>query len=107
MLRDRQRAKKTYPFIRVPPRIFVDAGDFSQSFIEVGVVSFANESSKTYTFAHSFPSVPTVVITAVDSVPNGQANVNTYISSVSIGSVTFETSAPFTGQIHFDATYKP
>jgi len=97
--RDLNRFIKIYPYVRFEKR---EVTNTSEGFkVETGVISFVNESSKTYSFTESYTSIPTISAISVSTSEN--ADVNVYITAISINSVTFEASAPFTGQISFSA----
>lgn len=98
--RDKNRFRKTYNFIRRKPKI---EGVPEDVLIESGNVTFTATDEATHTFAKSFASVPYVTATAYDSETNDEANVNVYIKLVSTTTVTFGTSAAFTGKVHFQA----
>lgn len=102
--RDKNRFRKIYPFKRILPKNFTLASDLT-AFTEAGAITFTATNTGTHTFSTSFPAVPIVVVTSVDSADNQQANVQTFITAVSTTSVTIETSAPFTGQVNFLAEY--
>lgn len=103
--RDLNRYRKVYPNQRVRPHNFALAAEQS-AYVESGFIAYTAASSGVYSFSFTFPSAPVVVVTSVDSAGNGQANVNTFITSVSTTSVTIDTSATFTGRVHFHAMYQ-
>ena len=98
--RDKNRFRKTYNFIRRKPQI---EGVPDDVLIESGEVIVSATDEATYTFTKSFSSAPYVTATAYDSETNDEANVNIYIKSVSTTTVTFGTSASFTGKVLFQA----
>jgi len=67
--------------------------------VEGSVISFAGESSKIHVFAKTHSSSPVVSLTAEGSI----ADVNLYVSSVSVDQVTIEASEDFTGNVHLHA----
>ena len=71
--------------------------------VESTRIIFTNTSSATQAFTKSFTSAPYVTATAFDSEGNESANVNVFITAVSTSSVTVQTSAPFTGEVHIQA----
>jgi|TARA_Y100000310_G_C20579286_1_gene762141 hypothetical protein len=83
--------RKTYPLIRRKPK-FENFGDISN--VEVSTVSFNNSNSETYTFTSTYTSLPICNITPELD------NVNVFISSLSLTSVTIEASDNFTGNVH-------
>ena len=99
-LLDLNRYRKIYPFIRMKPSIQTGTDTV---IAESAEVTFANANSVAYTFTKTFTSTPFVTAIASDSEGNESANVNVFISSVSLTSVTIETSAPFTGVVHIHA----
>lgn len=98
--RDLNRFTKVYPYARFEKReITVTSEDFK---VETGALDFLNEDGpKTYNFTESFISAP--AISAISVVTTDNANVNVFVNSVTTTSVTFGTSAPFTGQVTFSA----
>ena len=95
--RDGQRFRKIYPRVRKTPRYFT-ISDASMA-VESGKVSMANESTGEFSFQLEYDSIPTVQITAEASNDN-QGMVNVFITQLTTTTVTWETSAPFNGQIH-------
>ena len=100
--RNLQRFRKLYPYIRRSPR-FTQIFDKATT-IEAGSIAFSNESSKSYTFSSTFGSAPTITAISVSNanVP-GSANVNVFVSAISLTTVTFNTSQNFTGNVDFHA----
>lgn len=101
--RDKQRFRKVYPYLRRKPVLETIGGGGDTATIEVGAITFANESSVTHAFTTSFSSAPIVTVVSVDSESNGTANVNVIITSVSTTDVVVETSQAFTGTVHYHA----
>lgn len=78
--RDANRYVKKYPIVNVPKRqVLITQGT---TYIEAFEIEFNGETSITWTFKESFPDVPIVTATAVDSGSNDTANVNVFIRSV-------------------------
>ena len=100
--RDLNRYRKVYPHKRVRPREFTLAAE-QDGYFESGFVAFAAVTTGSFTFTAGFTVTPSVVITSVDTTVPDSANVNVYVSAVSSTSVTFTTSAAFTGRVHFHA----
>jgi hypothetical protein len=101
--RDKQRFRKVYPYLRRSPVLETIGGGGDTATIEVGAITFANESSVTHGFTTSFSSAPIVTVVSVDSESNGTANVNVIITSVNTTQVVVETSQAFTGTVHYHA----
>ena len=95
--RDGQRFRKVYPRIRKTPRFFTISDE--TMVVESDKVSMNIETTKSYTFTTVYDRIPTVQLTAQTS-SDEQGMVNVFITSLTLTSVTWETSAPFTGQIH-------
>lgn len=95
--RDGQRFRKVYPRIRKTPRYFT-ISDATMA-IESSKVTMSNESSGEFSFQLEYDEIPTVQLTAEVS-SDDQGMVNVFITQLTTTSVTWETSAPFTGQIH-------
>ena len=100
--RDLNRYRKVYPFARKRERLSIVPSEYGFR-IETGTVTFTAENSVTVVFTETFSVVPIVTVVAVDSSSNGEANVNVFISAISITSVTFQSSMAFTGTAHFHA----
>ena len=103
--RDANRFRKVYNYIRRKPvDQFVSNTGFTMI---VGDVDFNNTSGPvtfTYTTADPlvlFSNVPSVTAISVDNLSNSSANVNIFITAVTTTTVTFESSAPFTGKVNF------
>lgn len=103
--RDKQRFRKIYPFLRRKPVLETigGAGGGDTATIEVGAITFSNESSVTHALTTSFSSAPIVTVVSVDSESNGGANVNVFITSITTSEIVVETSQLFTGTIHYHA----
>ncbi len=99
--RDKNRFRKLYPYIRKKP--VYEYCSPAPVEIEVGEIVFENTDTGTYTFETSFESAPHITAISYDSSSNNTANVNIYIHSISLTSVTIKSSAPFTGKVHFHA----
>jgi hypothetical protein len=94
---DANRLRKNYPLIRVKPVYSVVANSDNLGIgAEVGIVNFDNSFSEVYEFVGDYDILPTIALT-----PESE-NVNVFISSISLvpGTVTIESSAPFTGKVH-------
>ena len=97
-LRDKNRFRKVYPFIRRKPH-YIPEGDV---IYESGAKDVSSDEV-TITFTTTFTTIPYVTATAFDSSSNNQANVNAYIKTVSTSAVTIGFSAAFTGKVHYNA----
>ena len=97
--RDLNRFRKVYPSVKYPQRL---TGISSNSDLEIETtkMTFTNQSSKTYTFASTYTTVPTVVASAVDSLGNNNANVNVFVSAITLTNVEISTSQVFSGEVH-------
>lgn len=98
--RDLNRFTKVYPYASFPKRYEnVPEGNLQ---IETNVLNFNEESGpKTYNFTVGFTATP--AISAISVTTSTNANVNVYVSSITTSTVSFASSAPFTGQISFTA----
>jgi len=99
---DRNRYSKRYPFVRAPKR-FTYLGDADLS-IELGTISFVNETEKIFVFEAQFPDTDYVVMaTARDSAvaADGSGHVSLMVdgSTLDRSFVKIMASAPFTGQV--------
>jgi|TARA_R110001583_G_scaffold43271_1_gene137604 hypothetical protein len=100
-LRDLNRYRKIYPYLRKEPSLSYTSDKELQ--IEVGKVTFSNQSQATHIFSQVFSTAPTITAISVDSSSNNSANVNVFVNSVSRTQVILESSENFTGEIHFQA----
>ncbi len=98
-LRDNNRFRKIYPFIRRKPALSTGGNVTYES--SKATVTSADQI--TILFTTSFTSAPYVTATAHDSASNDQANVNAYIISVNTSQVVIGFSAAFTGEVHYHA----
>lgn len=96
---DRNRFRKVYRYIRRKP-VFEEDLDV---IVEAGEINFTNTNAGSHSFSKVFTSAPFITATAYDSASNSQANVNVFITSVTLTSFTVKTSANFTGKVQFQA----
>ena len=97
-LRDGNRFRKIYPYIRRKP-IFTGGNVIFES----GTKIVTAADTATITFSTTFSSAPFVTATAFDKNRNSSANVNVFIISVSTTQVQLGFSAEFTGEVHYHA----
>lgn len=95
---DANRLRKNYPLIRVKP-IYKQllSGEQIEGLgvrVEVAVVDFTAQSSKTYSFTETYTEIPVIALTPKDE------NVNVFITSLTTTEVVIESSSEFTGQVH-------
>ena len=100
--KDKNRYRKIYRHIRRKPVYeFCSDGDFN---LIVGDVDF-NDSAGPVVFSYPstvlYTNVPIVTAIAIDHNNNSSADVNVFITSITTTNVQFESSAPFTGKVHF------
>ncbi len=95
--RDGQRFRKVYPRVRKTPRFFTISD--SSMIVESAKITLANGTGGQYDFVTNFTSIPNVQLSAETS-DDAQGMVNVFITALTTDRVTFETSAPFTGDIH-------
>ena len=100
-LRDLNRYRKIYPYLRKEPSLSYTSDKELQ--IEAGIITFTNQSQGTHTFSQVFVSAPTITAISVDSKSNNTADVNVFVNTVSKTQVILETSEKFTGEVHFQA----
>lgn len=98
-LKDQNRFRKIYPFIRRKP-YNIPEGDV---IYDVQTVSVPGTDEVTVNFATTFSQAPIVTATAYDSKSNSQANVNVYVISVSTSQAVLGFSAAFTGEVQVHA----
>lgn len=98
---DRNRYSKRYPFVRAPKR-FTYLGDADLA-IELGTISFVDESEKQFTFEAAFPDTGYVVMATGRDLGNnstsGQVSLMVDNSTIDRSFVKIIASAPFTGQV--------
>lgn len=80
---DLNRMKKTYPLIRKIPRI----AKLDDSQIETAIIDISDGLPKVYTFENKYFNVPVCVATPE------KENVNVFITSITLTTVTIEVSA--------------
>lgn len=84
-LRDLNRFKKVYPYVRAAPRyVYTTEESFG---METAVLSFGGADEITYTFKNTYTSTPTVVATSLNE------SVNVFVKSVSQTQVTVGASS--------------
>ena len=100
--KDKNRYRKVYRYIKRKPSIqYCSDSDFK---LVVGDVDFNNTSGPvTFNFPTtvSYTNIPIITAISYDSENNSSANVNIFITSLTTTAVQFESSAPFTGKVHF------
>lgn len=102
---DRNRYAKRYPLIRSPVRTtYIGENDFA---IEVGSIYFNNVESGTLNFDAPFLDTNFQVMAIARDVGIDTADVNLYISSKSLTSVTVQASSNFTGYVDIVAVRMP
>ena len=94
---DKNRYAKRYPLIRAPVRTTY-LGD-SDVEMEVGSIYFDNTDSETLTFDAPFDDANFQVMAVARDAGVGTSNVNIYVSSKSLTSVTIQASSNFTGYV--------
>jgi len=103
--RDANRYRKIYSYIRRKPvDQFVSDTGFTMLTGEVDFINTSGPVSLTYTsIDHEivFQNTPSITAISVDDLSNDTANVNIFITAITTTSVTFESSAPFTGKVNF------
>tara|TARA_B100000214_G_scaffold278431_1_gene208137 strand:+ start:1431 stop:1778 length:348 start_codon:yes stop_codon:yes gene_type:complete len=101
--RDRNRFRKTYPYMRTRPVMEYMAG--KETIMETGAADFDGDVSVTHNWISSFPIPPTVSLTAYDDSGLEASGVNVYIQDVTTEKVTIGVSEAFTGTVHIQAMY--
>ena len=90
---DANRLRKVYPLIRVKP-VFKNFTTEDGIKVETKILEFFNEHQKPYSFEETYTEIPIIALTPEDE------NVNIFVTSLTIDSMTIESSAPFTGKVH-------
>jgi len=97
---DRNRFSKKYPFVRAPKRpAFLGTTDIA---LELGTLTFNNESSKDFYFEAKFDSTDyNIMLVARDTGTGESAAVNLYVDNAlsDTDKVRVSASAAFTGQV--------
>lgn len=99
---DRNRFSKRYPFIKAPKRTtYMGSSDFA---MELGTLTFSNESEKTFTFEAQFPDANYKVIAMPREAytsSEGSAMVALAVDGNTLDrqQVTIKASAKFTGKV--------
>ena len=103
--RDANRFRKVYNYIRKKPvDQFVSDNGFTMLIGDVDFANTAGPVSLVYSTIDplvNFLNVPTITAISLDDLSNNSANVNIFITTITTTSVTFESSAPFTGKVNF------
>ncbi len=105
LVRDLNRYRKIYRYIRKKPRPMYCEGDEISHF-QWGTyfVDFNNQSKVTHSFPCCYTSPPIVVAVSVETATGGPlGNINTFISRITSEEADFETSDLFTGRVHYHA----
>jgi hypothetical protein len=90
---DANRLRKTYPLLRVKPRL-QDFTVIEGLDAETVILDYVGTHTQTYFFTKNYTSIPTISATPEDE------NVNLYITSLTTDKVTIESSSSFTGSVH-------
>jgi hypothetical protein len=101
--RDRNRYRKTYPYMRTRPVMEYMAG--KETIWEAQAITFENQNEVEYTFLAAFPVAPIVTATAMDEEENNASSVNITVLKVTTEKVTLSASESFTGTVHMHALY--
>ena len=80
---DLNRMRKTYPLIRKRPR----TATLEENVVETAIIDISDGLPKQYTFQNSYLTIPVCVATPE------KENVNVFITSINLTSVTIEISA--------------
>ena len=103
---DLNRRRKIYPLLRQKPVLGSatvgsgggggggGGGGAACINAETHVIDFNNSYTETKNFTGTYTTLPVVAVTPEDE------NVNLFITSLELDSVTIESSAPFTGKVH-------
>jgi len=104
LVRDLNRFRKVYRYIRKKPRPLYCDGD-SMSHFQWGTffVEFDNQSSVTHNFPCCYTEAPKVIALSVETSPGTNGNLNTFVSSITSTQAVFQTSALYTGRVHYQA----
>lgn len=91
---DLNRIRKTYPLIRVKPIFSSNLSSENAIQVETAILDYNNSFENTYIFENDYDQIPVIAAT-----PENE-NVNIFITSLTIDSVTIQSSSPFTGRVH-------
>ena len=101
--RDRNRFRKTYPYMRTRPVMEFMAG--KETIMETGALTFTDATTGIYNYVSSFPVTPTITATAYDSEGLNAAGVNVFITNATTDRCTISVSEKFTGTVHLHLIY--
>jgi hypothetical protein len=103
--RDKNRFRKTYPYLRRKPVLETVLGGGSNiSDIVVGIISYNKTDVGTHTFSTPFSTIPIITAIAAETPGGSPANVNVYVELVDLSTVQIRVSdANFVGNVHFHA----
>ena len=112
LVRDLNRFRKIYRYIRKKPHpLNCEGSDLTHFQWGTYFVEFNNQTSVTHYFPCCYTTPPIVVATSVEiGAATGRAgatgtpgNLNVFVSSITTEKAVFETSALYTGFVHYQA----
>jgi len=92
---NRNRLKKVYPAIRKTPKNVMISN--KEVIMETTSVSVTDDNTGSYTFEETYSAAPVVTLGAYTT---DGGIVNVFITALNTQSVTFQTSASFTGTVY-------
>ena len=103
LVRDKNRFRKVYRYIRKKPQPEPCAGVTISNFTwGCYFVEFDHQTSVTHDFPCCYENAPAIVATTV-SKSGSLSNFNVFVSSRSASQCTFETSGYYTGYVYYQA----
>lgn len=103
LVRDQNRFRKNYRYIRKKPRpLTCDDQNISNFTWGSFYAEFNDQTSVTHDFPCSFDTVPAVIATTVTKT-GAFSSYNVFVSAVTKCNVTFETSSHYTGYVYYQA----
>ena len=103
LVRDLNRYRKIYRYIRKKPYpLNCEGSDISHFQWGTFFVDFVNQTSVTHYFPCCYTSAPIVIATSVETT-SFPGNLNVFVSSITSEQAVFETSALYTGRVHYQA----
>ena len=92
---DLNRIRKTYPLLRVKPVFSSNLTQQENAIqVETAILDYNDSFEETYSFENDYSQIPVIAAT-----PENE-NVNIFITSLTLSSVTIQSSSPFTGRVH-------
>jgi len=101
--KDINRYRKVYRYIRKKPVYEYCSGaafEMVAGYVDFTILQGGGPITLVYPQGTNFKNIPVVTATSVDYFSDNSANVNVFITSVTVNEVQVSVSAPFHGRVH-------